>query len=110
MVVPGAVDVNQSGGCLQLLLEGASPVRHVRDVFDVLKVFEDAEVPLQSPGQPLSPAAGKILEALTAQGDTVDGLVEKCRLAPGLTAAVLHQLDLIGRVQPLPEGIWIPTV
>ena len=109
MIVPGAVDVTQSGGCLQLLLEGASPVRNVRDVFDVLNVFEDASPSCESTGSSLSPTAQTILKALSVQGSTIDGLVEKCRLAPGLIAAVLHQLDLAGRVQPLPEGVWIPT-
>ncbi len=109
MVVPGAIDVKQSGGCLQLLMEGANPVRHVRDVFDVLKVFEDQDQSSPILRQPQSQTARQILETLTVQGDTIDGLVEKCRLAPGVIAAVLHQLGLTGYVQPLPEGVWIPT-
>ncbi|MBQ7567555.1 DNA-processing protein DprA [bacterium] len=108
MAVPGALDVLQSGGCLQLILDGANPVRHVRDVFDVLQVFEPASSAAEN-APAISPSASIILKNLTAEGSTVNELVEKCRLAPGLTASALNQLNIAGHVQCLPEGIWIPT-
>lgn len=115
MVVPGAIDVRQSSGCLQLLLEGANPVRHVCDVFDVLKVFEDDTAQPQSKdtngthSEYLSAAARQLLHIISPRGDTVDTLAEKCSLSPGLIAAILHQLGVTGYVQSLPEGMWIPT-
>ncbi|MFM7677978.1 MAG: DNA-processing protein DprA, partial [Roseiflexaceae bacterium] len=36
MAVPGSVFAPQSAGCLELLRQGATPVRHARDICDTL--------------------------------------------------------------------------
>lgn len=109
MVVPGALDVSQSAGCLQLLMEGANPVRHVRDVFDVMQIFEDTPLSDEPSTPPLSEKAQQLLGTLDAQGATLDALVNRSRLEAGLVASILSQLHMLGIVQRLPDGNWIPV-
>ncbi len=109
MVVPGALDINQSQGCLQLLLEGASPVRHVTDIFDVLHIFADPPDAAEEGSElPLSASAQAVMSELTSQGATVDELAARTRLGTGLVAAILSQLRVFGLAQRLPEAVWIP--
>ena len=102
--VPGRIDHPQSGGCHQLLKEGA---RLVESVEDVLAEFEfllpPAEMPTPNPPQgDLGEQEKRVLQALAREEMHMDELTRKCGLPSPAVSATLLKLEMKRRVRQMP--------
>jgi len=102
--VPGRIDQPQSGGCHQLLKDGA---RLVESVEDVLAEFEfllpPAEMPAPNPPQGnLGEQERRVLEALGREEMHMDVLTRKCGLPSPAVSATLLKLEMKRRVRQMP--------
>ena len=102
--VPGRIDHPQSGGCHQLLKDGA---RLVESVEDVLAEFEFLLPPGEMPAPKPPPAnlgeqETKVLEALGREEMQVDELTRKCGLPSPVVSATLLKLEIKRRVRQMP--------
>ena len=102
--VPGRIDHPQSGGCHQLLKDGA---RLVESVEDVLAEFEflipQGEMPAPvAPKGNLGEEEKKVLEGLGREEMHMDVLTRKCGLPSPVVSATLLKLELKHRVRQMP--------
>jgi DNA processing protein len=102
--VPGRIDHPQSGGCHQLLKEGA---RLVESVEDVLAEFEflipKSEMPAPTPPSgDLGPEERKVLDGLGREEMHLDVLTRKCGLPSPVVSATLLKLEIKRRVRQMP--------
>jgi len=102
--VPGRIDHPQSGGCHQLLKDGA---RLVESVEDVLAEFEfllpPSEMPSPKPPQGnLGEQERMVLEALGREEMHMDVLTRKCGLPSPAVSATLLKLEMKRRVRQMP--------
>jgi DNA processing protein len=100
LAVPGEITSSLSDGSNALLRLGATPLLSVDDVLAVFGLERSSRVepPLDGPG-------AAVLEALAEQPAGADELVRRTGLPPGELAAVLTQLELVGRVS-VGEGVY----
>jgi DNA processing protein len=106
--VPGRIDHPQSGGCHQLIKDGA---RLVESVEDVLAEFEfllpRSEMPAPAPPQGnLNEEERKILEALGRDELQVDVVTRKCGLPSPVVSATLLKLEMKRRVRQMPGKVF----
>jgi len=102
--VPGRIDHPQSGGCHQLLKDGA---RLVESVEDVLAEFEfllpPSEMPsINLPQGNLGEQERKVLEALGREEMHMDILTRKCGLPSPAVSATLLKLEMKRWVRQMP--------
>ena len=102
--VPGRIDHPQSGGCHQLLKDGARLVESVEDVlaeFEFLIPRSEMPVPVAPTGN-LGEEEKKVLEGLGREEMHVDVLTRKCGLPSPVVSATLLKLELKHRVRQMP--------
>ena len=106
--VPGRIDQPQSGGCHQLIKDGA---RLVESVEDVLAEFEfllpRSEMPTPAPPQGnLNEDEKRILEALGWDELQADVITRKCGLPSPVVSATLLKLEMKRRVRQMPGKVF----
>ena len=102
--VPGRIDHPQSGGCHQLLKDGARLVESVEDVlaeFEFLLPPSEMPSPNPPPGN-LGEQERKVLEALGREEMHMDVLTRKCGLPSPVVSATLLKLEMKRRVRQMP--------
>jgi DNA processing protein len=112
--IPGSIHSALSKGCHQLIQEGAKLVESAADVLGELRIS-----PLAAMGwahapaaPPAAPAAGAsraghaVLEAMAHEPVDADTLALLCASAPGQLSLVLLELELAGKVERLPGGLF----
>ncbi len=130
MVIPGQVDRPECAGCLALLRDGATLVRHAQDVLESLGHLPEpmvAPAPARkvraaddrgiSPAPPivvqqprelnLSEQQLAVLNAVTAEPQLVDTVVETVQLETSRVLATLTILEMKRLVQRLPGGLVV---
>lgn len=121
MAVPGPINCLQSEGPLELLQNGAPPVRHSRDVFDNLGLvlLEDGityttrrSTADTNPGAVSSVSLNKlekaILKSIAYNGTSTGALADLLQAPIGTLLASLNKLELCGFIRRLPNSLWIP--
>lgn len=102
--IPGSIHSPLAKGCHALIKQGAKLVESARDV------LEELRMPAPSAPAPADPAdAGHALALLNALGHDpcdADTLAARCGLSAAETAALLTQLELGGRIETLPGGLY----
>jgi DNA processing protein len=100
LAVPGEITSTLSAGSNALLRLGATPLLSVDDVLAVFGIERQPAVstPLEGPG-------ATVLEALAEQPAGADELARRTGLASAELAALLTQLELVGRVA-VEEGTY----
>jgi DNA processing protein len=113
--VPGSPLNPQAAGCLELLREGAQLVRGAADVLEEVQIpienrlyKQQVAIPLghPQPSRRLDNDYEMLLDALGFEPASVDDLVEKTGLAPGLVASMILILELSGRVEQGPGALF----
>jgi len=115
--VPGPVTSKTSVGCNDLLYDGATPVRDVADIIDMLPPAARDEArsawllrggrPGGGPGR-LEPHLREVLGALSPDtGLTLDDLSSRVRLATGVLLGHLLELEIRGLASQLPGGLYV---
>lgn len=110
LAVPGHPVDGRAGGCNLLLREGATLVRNVDDVVEVLQRLsppEPAQVSVSSPTKPMQPDAldVQILSKLGPTPMPEDQLIRDLRLPASQISPALVSLELMGAVQRHPGGL-----
>jgi len=107
--IPGSIHSPLSGGCHQLIKQGAKLVEEARDVTDELG-FSLPKEELREAARPHSAAREldkeyeMLLDALGFEPATIDSLVARTELPGEAIASMLLILELEGRVAALPGG------
>ena len=110
MAVPARVDSRMSAGCLQLIREGATLVRHADDVLEAVnsltlrdKHVADASSSASDPlTPPYSVEEALVMTHVDADGITVDDLVRKSRLPVEKVNSLVMELRIKGFLRFLP--------
>ena len=110
VAVPGSPRSWRSAGTNALIRDGATLVRDVRDILDVVLGVEVAAVaqrraqatPLPAPPG-LDAEVAALLDEIGAGGTTTEELIAR-GASPGRTLAGLAELELLGLVRRLPGG------
>lgn len=105
MAIPGSIDAPQSQGCHRLIVEGARLVGSVQDVLEGL-----GQPPSGWAGSLPTPAArasdDPLLLALGHEPVAFDALQLRCGWPTERLQARLLELELEGKLAPLPGGWW----
>jgi DNA processing protein len=104
MVVPGEITSAVSAGSNALLRLGATPVTAAADVLEAYGIE-----PVVEPATALEGLAGVVLGKVSEQPASIDELARALAVSPGEVAAVLIELELLGRVSE-GDGVYRPTV
>ncbi len=105
--IPGSIHSPLSKGPHRLIREGAKLVETAQDVLDELhlpSVGHDG--PQRHETEPASGPHHKLLAAMGHDPVAIDQLASRSGLPPEAIAAGLVELELDGRVAPLPGGRW----
>jgi len=107
--IPGSIHSPLSGGCHQLIKDGAKLVEQARDVteelrFPVSKERLTEERGALAAGRELDKEYEMLLDALGFEPATIDSLVARTELPSESIASMLLILELEGRVAALPGG------
>lgn len=110
--VPGALGSPVSGGCHQLLREGAKLVENSLHVLEELEgVFEARSLPTAAVAAKPKPNPGSLpddlrclLEAIGFEPTPADLALARSRLSPSAVAAALAELEIRGLVKRVPGG------
>jgi DNA processing protein len=123
LAVPGHPVDGRAGGCNLLIRDGATLVRGVDDVIEVLRRLQDTPQPARQMAEatphpvadPLAPSApaptdatqldAQILEKLGPTPMAEDQLIRDLRLPAAQISPVLVTLELMGAVQRHPGGL-----
>lgn len=98
--IPGSIHSPLSKGCHALIKQGAKLVECAQDVLEELSLASVAHPPAgNAPSHPL-------LECLGFDAADVDTLCQRSGLPTDRVAALLLELELQGRVAPLPGGLY----
>jgi DNA processing protein len=116
--VPGPVDSTASAGCLHLIREGATLVRHVDDILEALEAtttvvtpgmptagVENTEVPSAAPVTPppdLDPAARRVWDFLAESPRHADVIAQQLGLAVPELTRTLMMLEMKKLIRRLP--------
>ncbi len=103
--IPGSIHSPLAKGCHALIKQGAKLAESARDILEELR--------LPAPGMP-APANDTdsdarlraLLDALGHDPCSPDTLAARCGLTAAETAVLLTQLELEGRIAPLPGGLY----
>jgi DNA processing protein len=107
--IPGSIHSPLSGGCHQLIKQGAKLVERAQDVTEELG-FSPSKEPLTearravAAGRELDKEYEMLLDALGFAPATIDSLVARTELPSDSIASMLLILELEGRVAALPGG------
>ena len=105
--LPGSLDNPQSMGCLGLLSRGAHLIWSVGHLLEMLGAIPQldptpqAEDKIQPPPD-LKPELAKILQVISSEGISVDGIGSKTGLDANSIFSGLVELELLGLVTQLP--------
>lgn len=111
--IPGSIHNVLSKGCHRLIREGAKLVESVDDILEEIGSqvgpwLREAEGRARKPSpKAASRGRGRHADVLAVLGDrplSVDDLVEKLRRPADVVAQALTELELEGRVRPVPGG------
>jgi DNA processing protein len=105
--IPGSIHSPFSKGSHRLIKEGAKLVETAHDVIEELggaALTGGARTEVPAPG--VHGDAGRVLEALGHDPAGVDALTARTGLAAGAVSVALVELELSGRVTPLPGGAF----
>jgi DNA processing protein len=94
---PGDVDRPKVAGCLALIRDGATLVRHANDVLADLGIGALVSPPPSA--APRSELAARILRALEGGERDADALIESCGASAAATLAALTRLELDGAIE-----------
>lgn len=104
--IPGSIHAPQSRGCHALIKQGAKLVEAVDDILGELGAMPSAPAPGVVAEDDDSVDDDAVLLALGHDPATLDALIARCGWpAPALSARLL-ELELEGRVQRLPGGLF----
>ncbi len=105
--IPGSIHSALAKGCHKLIKEGAKLVESAADVLEELHGSPLATMvrPARQPDD-ASPEARAVLAAMAFEPAEPDMLALQCALAPGQLSLVLLELELAGRVERLPGGLF----
>ncbi|HWZ72396.1 MAG TPA: DNA-processing protein DprA [Casimicrobiaceae bacterium] len=105
--IPGSIHSPFSKGSHRLIKEGAKLVETAHDVLEELgAVAPPKGAGTQAPAPDVQGNAGRVLEALGHDPAGVDALTARTSLAAGAISVALVELELSGRVTPLPGGAF----
>ena len=114
MAVPGHPVDGRAGGCNRLIREGATLVRHVEDVLDVLRRLQDpaaqtrdltAPAPAVAPKADEPPLDARILALLGPSPVAEDQLIRDLSLSAARISPTLVMLEMQGAVRRHPGGL-----
>jgi DNA processing protein len=107
--IPGSIHSPFSKGSHRLIKDGAKLVETAQDVLDELRLaaspFEAAPAATAA-DDAIQGSAGRVLAALGHDTAGIDALCERTGLAADAIAAALLELELSGRIAPLPGGAY----
>jgi DNA processing protein len=107
--VPGPVSSWRSAGTNALLRDGATLIRHARDVLDAVVGVEGAATAAPAdPAATLEPRLASVLRAVEGGRDTVGALAGTPDQAQS-TLAALSELELMGLLRRVPGGRYVPA-
>jgi DNA processing protein len=105
--IPGSIHSPFSKGSHRLIKEGAKLVETANDVLEELGAAGRAENPAAPAAAPeMEGDAGRVLDALGHDPAGVDALTARTGLAAGAVSVALVELELRGRITPLPGGAF----
>jgi DNA processing protein len=107
--IPGSIHSALSKGCHQLIKEGARLVESAADVLGELRLsplVTMAVAPASAPPVSASRAGQAVLAAMAHEPVAPDTLALLCATAPGQLSLILLELELAGRVERLPGGLF----
>jgi DNA processing protein len=105
--IPGSIHSPFSKGSHRLIKEGAKLVETANDVLEELGAAGRAENPAAPAAAPeMQGDAGRVLDALGHDPAGVDALTARTGLAAGAVSVALVELELRGRITPLPGGAF----
>ncbi|HEX4510627.1 MAG TPA: DNA-processing protein DprA, partial [Burkholderiaceae bacterium] len=108
--IPGSIHAPQSHGCHQLIQQGAKLVESVDDVLQELGMMPATVVPACRPGVSTTSAArdedSLLVDALGHDPVTLDALAARTGWASDRLSGRLLDLELSGRIQRLPGGLF----
>jgi DNA processing protein len=105
--IPGSIHSPFSKGSHRLIKEGAKLVETAQDVLEELGgVARAGAVAAQTPEPDIQGDAGRVLDALGHDPAGVDALTARTGLAAGAVSVALVELELSGRITPLPGGAF----
>ncbi len=107
--IPGSIHSPFSKGSHRLIKDGAKLVETAQDVLDELRLAAppfEASRAAAAAGDAIQGTAGRVLEALGYDTAGIDALCERTGLAADAIAAALLELELSGRIAPLPGGAY----
>jgi len=107
--LPGSIHSPFSKGAHQLIREGAKLVETAQDILDELAIPSAASAPGQTnraADEPPRAAKRAVIRALGHDPAPLETLAERTRLSIPDIVAILTELEIAGRVAPLPGGIW----
>jgi DNA processing protein len=105
--IPGSIHSPFSKGSHRLIKEGAKLVETAQDVLEELGgVARAGTLAAQTPATDVQGDAGRVLDALGHDPAGVDALTARTGLAAGAVSVALVELELSGRIAPLPGGAF----
>lgn len=110
--IPGSIHAPQARGCHALLRQGAKLVETAQDVLDELQGMAEAPprraaAPTSAAPPPADPEDGDAtLRALAHDPLSLDGLMDRTGMDAAALQARLLELELDGRVERLPGGLY----
>jgi DNA processing protein len=105
--VPGSIHSPFSKGSHRLIKDGAKLVETAQDVLEELGGLAPTLASgTQSPAPDVQGDAGRVLEALGHDPAGVDALTARTGLGAGAVSVALVELELSGRITPLPGGAF----
>jgi len=107
LAVPGSIFAPTSALPLRLLHEGATPVRHVEDVLDALRLPRRAASPAAPQPVALDGPEALLYGHLALEPQHIDVLARRCALPVATVGASLTVLELRGLVRALPGQRYV---
>ena len=105
--IPGSIHSPFSKGSHRLIKEGAKLVETAQDVLEELGgVARTGALAAPTPEADIQGDAGRVLDALGHDPAGVDALTARTGLAAGAVSVALVELELSGRITPLPGGAF----
>jgi DNA processing protein len=105
LAIPGSIHSPFSKGCHKLIKEGAKLVETAQDVLEELQLPSAPSAgPTKCERVSANPEHHSIVEAMGYDATDVDSICERAGLPADRVLSALLELELSGRVAPLPGG------